>query len=798
MSRVSSPHKFPTEEHLQAVIAELLLRMGRTKVEIVHGRLERGKDVIFMHDGGFGEQTFCACVIKNKPITGSANSSSGARGVFHQAEACLDTEYLLSDGSRVLPKMVYVISPYQISTDAVESIAGLLSKHASKVRYIPGAELFDLIRRYWPDFLDQEYGSISSYVEGIRKGSLDQYCPLARLANRYSASVSEQRLVRIYVPQELRRSLYNYASSAPAGIATGSIEPHLKRVLSSGQMELMIYRVSSIGHETKQNLQYLAEISPESKKLFRSIEVAETRCIERVRSTYDAGESVPQLDDLGELEEDYDEDARVVDWSAFEEEELALLESSLRNATQFFLDQLQQGYQLSQSRALDVTAILGDPRFLLTSSIQDLVDSGRTSIRPLSAGHLSFPRNLLEVYSGNIVIVAPAGYGKTSFCRWHALRDAEELAAGRSNAIPIYIPLHRLSKGPIKSFEDAFLGLVGKSTALLNKQVDADSVVRLYLDGLDEISPQSRRDDIVRVALDGSKELPNLQVIITARDYVTSASLARVPKVQLQGFTEESLEQLVSEWFLSTDDRVSSFLNELSDVPEFMEIMKIPLIATLALLLFEQTNHLPASKSKLYEAGIDLFTGGWDAVKEVRRPGEFSQDIKLLASMAIASRCQETGSRDFNSKLVDKVIRSNLSLRGLAKQVLVSELAEGGLIAGDGSRFWFCHLSFQEYLTARAYITDVNTNRIESAIKTFLLGDQWWADVVRFWIALVNDPSTILPWVDQRLNQWALEDEFFPGDRDHDYSSSVTRGRDLIEDWVSEQERSRLVGRGDR
>ena len=83
---------FENEDALRRAVEALLVKMPDcTRVRATHGAAELGKDIVFYSTGPMGELLLNACVIKNDKISGSAESSSGARTVFHQVEQALDT-----------------------------------------------------------------------------------------------------------------------------------------------------------------------------------------------------------------------------------------------------------------------------------------------------------------------------------------------------------------------------------------------------------------------------------------------------------------------------------------------------------------------------------------------------------------------------------------------------------------------------------------------------------------------------------------------------------------------------------
>src|SRR5215216_1379518 len=135
-------HRFSSEKLLQQALAGLLLRMPNvTEVQILQGPLEAGKDLVFRYHGGFGESILCACVVKNKKITGTVEKRSGAQVVMFQARQAFLIPH--PDGlGRVTPvEKVYVITPYEITPEAVASIRGEMP---GPVKFIGGSNLFDL------------------------------------------------------------------------------------------------------------------------------------------------------------------------------------------------------------------------------------------------------------------------------------------------------------------------------------------------------------------------------------------------------------------------------------------------------------------------------------------------------------------------------------------------------------------------------------------------------------------------------------------------------------------------------
>ena len=146
-----------------------------------------------------------------------------------------------------------------------------------------------------------------------------------------------------------------------------------------------------------------------------------------------------------------------------------------------------------------------------------------------------------------LLITGPAGYGKTSFCKWNALRDLEALEQKSSRVLPVYIQLHRLSDMPLPSFQKAFLASE-ELAAIWRELTEPDSrngwTLRLYLDGLDEVPNHARQVEIANIAASGVS--PKVQIIMTARDHVSGPWLSWLRRLEIQAFDVDQVRRTSS------------------------------------------------------------------------------------------------------------------------------------------------------------------------------------------------------------------------------------------------------------
>ncbi len=211
--------EFQSEDHLRRVVADLFRKMGHVGVRITHGANEKGKDIIFYRSGPLDENRLFACVVKNDPITGQADDHlSGAptivhsitRGVINQIQMAFDEPFPSAKATDEWVDCVYVISPYDCSSAAMDSVKTALQR-SGQITFVCGQKLLELFAKYWPEFLWFESTVLVSYLSALRK-NIEADHALANLILQKSAylEASPSSLFDLYVEPTFYRKLSIY------------------------------------------------------------------------------------------------------------------------------------------------------------------------------------------------------------------------------------------------------------------------------------------------------------------------------------------------------------------------------------------------------------------------------------------------------------------------------------------------------------------------------------------------------------------------------------------------------------
>jgi predicted NACHT family NTPase len=309
----------------------------------------------------------------------------------------------------------------------------------------------------------------------------------------------------------------------------------------------------------------------------------------------------------------------------------------------------------------------------------------------------------------------------------------------------VYVPLHQHAQSELGSFETTFLKAPEFITLWQRKKNPPQATsprFRLYLDGLDEVPSLKRQKGLLELAMKGKEADPRISIIVTGRDHVMGVHLRRFARVRVREFDDDQIKELAARWFERDDHSIEEFFNQLNKVPTLVPLMRVPLLATLVFGVYRNTKTLPESRAKLYDMFVSLLAGGWDVAKNVHRQTEFGPAPKLIVLTKLAAMLHMGQRRDCRQADFHTAVKTTLPALRAKSQKLLEETIQDGLLIQTGITFAFAHLSFQEYLSAKS-LFEPNSGKAAQVFRAFLEGDDWWREVVTFYIALSTDPKDV-------------------------------------------------------
>jgi len=470
---------------------------------------------------------------------------------------------------------VYVISPYECSPAAIDSVKTALQR-SGQIFFACGQVLLELFATHWPAFLWFESTVLVSYLSALRKNIESDYA-LANLILHKSA----------------------YLEASPSSSFELYVEPTFARELRPHRLTIQeLLTVRLLG-----GLRYLSEIDDEAQaarrvdRLLKAAAGDVQGCVGRdlvavageMLDLWEAGyrRQIAQLREeaargtksgqgfatsgaftgaafipprrseiLVELNPSVEFSAKAGAMMAAAHADVEKLRAETTAATSFAV-----------ATAGDSVAALGSAEFMTycrISDIAEIVPEAFSLKNPTNT--LSFAEDLLDRFEGPLLITGPAGFGKTAFCRWHAIRDANRLVSKEAAVLPVYRPLHPLSSGKLGTFEEAFFP--SEELRKLIQQQSAGQApfarIRLYLDGLDEVTSHERQSELLELAEEAAQKWQFLQVIVTARDHVSGAALRWLPRIRLRELDDVKIRLLAERWL--GPERLDTFFKRLAEV----------------------------------------------------------------------------------------------------------------------------------------------------------------------------------------------------------------------------------------
>jgi len=387
-----------------------------------------------------------------------------------------------------------------------------------------------------------------------------------------------------------------------------------------------------------------------------------------------------------------------------------------------------------------------------------------------------------------LVVLGDPGCGKTTLLRYLALtfaRDFPPLEGTEGGLVkqrlgldehrlPILLPLRDFARylekecpdvgadGPRLLLDYLRLYFTNQNLVLptdfFETRLKAGECIALF-DGVDEVAKMETRQRIARILEKFTLAYPQNRYVVTSRivGYTGGARLGvDYATTTVRDFTDEDIARFARHWNRAVEivlaggptaaalrkgkAEADKLVEAIAGNVRVRELAVNPLLLTVIALVQRYRAQLPDRRVELYEEAIEVLLVQWDAVKglpatEVLQGLELDAGDRRSLLEPIALWLMEQHAREIELDALRRQLaqpfQTMLKDWRLTKKAVNGFIdlinARSGLLTERGQGIYaFSHLTFQEYLAARA-VADREDNVAYTLAR---LGDSWWREVV--------------------------------------------------------------------
>lgn len=376
------------------------------------------------------------------------------------------------------------------------------------------------------------------------------------------------------------------------------------------------------------------------------------------------------------------------------------------------------------------------------------------------------------------VIVGTPGGGKSTFLEWLQLRIAnadEEFILGDQQAIPLLLRVRQLDPENLPRGA----ALIEKATASkdraelmpegwIERQMAAGRVL-LMVDGLDETEPELRDRYVLPWLAELCNDYPDCAYVVSSRpagyppgtlrrdepdtprdlEPHTSWDLEFV-ECDLCDFDRSQIEEYCAHWCtavrLSQNEPEKEARREgqadgkqivagFEQNPYILDLAKSPLmLSAICLVNYFEGGQLPDDRAKLYQLCVEGLLHHWDQRRGIH--SDFSLDEKLRVCRELAIAMQAKNLAEYDETEVQTIFADVLGDAHRADALLQHiRYRTGLLLERRAGVYAFAHLTFQEYLAARA-VSEGNALAIDTRRLANEYADGRWKEVIAIYCGL--------------------------------------------------------------
>ena len=329
-------------------------------------------------------------------------------------------------------------------------------------------------------------------------------------------------------------------------------------------------------------------------------------------------------------------------------------------------------------------------------------------------------------------------------------RDLGEMVGLSITEIIAKIP----ARAEILEQKDGFFALTSRALQ--------DGKALLLIDGLDEIADDNKRMTFTNQLITFIAKYPNIKLVVTSRvagfRVVSSSLSAYCKQFSISDLSPTEIGELCSKWHSVVVDNKEETKKESEKLCEdivkdgkIYALAKNPLMLTVLLFVKKQSGYLPTQKSRLYQEMIKLLLISWnwniDGLQRIDIDEAESQ-LAFVAYWMTKNEKQTITAKELKECLTEarKDMPHVLAYTKISPKEFIDRVEQrSGLLMMSGRErdekdgsitpiYQFMHLSFQEYLTAKA-IAEEYLPKCDSHLKPVEIvernyEDKNWEEVI--------------------------------------------------------------------
>lgn len=391
------------------------------------------------------------------------------------------------------------------------------------------------------------------------------------------------------------------------------------------------------------------------------------------------------------------------------------------------------------------------------------------------------------------VIIGPPGSGKSTFFEWLQLKIAaveENLIINGRQAIPLLLRVRQLDPKnlPLRA------ALIEKATASkdrANLMPDAwierrmkKGHILFMLDGLDETEPELRDKYILPWVHELCQAYPKCHFLVSSRPqgYPPGTLLKlKFTESDLLDFAEPQVAEYTRHWCTAvrlarnepeeearregTKDG-EKIVKGFKDHPYIRNLARNPLmLSAICLVNYFEGGQLPEDRAVLYKLCVEGLLHYWDQRRGIHSEFTFNDKLRVCREVAVTMQADDKAECELAKvqKIFDDVLMDSNRSKRLLEHI---RYRTGLLMERRPNVFAFSHLTFQEYLAARA-VHEGNRLGIDKQRLVKEHDDGRWHEVIALYCGLANTPATrdmlegLITHPDTRFLSEVLAEAFF-------------------------------------